>query len=128
MHRPVRSGAAWRRSPHQKSAGREREEGKEKEERKRKEEKEKTGEKERKGEESKRERCITPVGVKHPLRTVKRFLKTPKEGELKKAKKARREEEETEKAGEKMVTSTEDRLRCENTGSVFYSSIKPYLS
>ena len=28
-----------------------------------------------------------------------------------------------------MMTSTEDRLRCENIGgSVFYSSIKPYLS
>ena len=27
-----------------------------------------------------------------------------------------------------MVTSTEDRLRCENIGSVFYSSIKPYVS
>ena len=27
-----------------------------------------------------------------------------------------------------MVTSTEDRLRCENIGSVFYSSIKPSIS
>ena len=42
--------------------------------RKRKEEKEKRGEKmERKGGESKRERCIRPMGVKHPLRTVKRY-------------------------------------------------------
>ena len=40
--------------------------------RKRKEEKEKRGEKmERKGGESKRERCIRPMGVKHPVRTVK---------------------------------------------------------
>ena len=31
-------------------------------------------------------------------------------------------------AGENMVTSTEDRLRCENIGSAFYSKIKPYLS
>ena len=38
-----------------------------------------------------------------------------------KAKKAGREEEETEKAGENMVTK--DRSRCENIGSVFYSSI-----
>ena len=44
----------------------------------------------------------------------------------KKATKAGREEEETEKAGENMVTR--DRLRCENIGSVFYSSNKPYLS
>ena len=28
---------------------------------------------ERKGGESKRERCIRPMGVKHPLRTVKRY-------------------------------------------------------
>ena len=34
-----------------------------------------------------------------------------------------KKQEEREKAGEKMVTSTEDRLRCENIGSVFYSSI-----
>ena len=34
MVRPVGSGAAWRRSPHQKSAGREREKGKRREERK----------------------------------------------------------------------------------------------
>ena len=38
--RPVGSGAAWRRSPHLKSAGREREKRKRREERKRKEEKE----------------------------------------------------------------------------------------
>ena len=47
---------------------------KRREERKRKEEKEKRNEKkERKGEESKREKCIRPMGVKHPLRTVKRY-------------------------------------------------------
>ena len=49
---------------------------KRREERKRKEEKEKREreeKKERKGEESKRERCIRPMGVKHPLRTVKRL-------------------------------------------------------
>ena len=52
---------------------------------------------------------------------------TQKEGGLKKALKiAGKEEEETEKTGENMVT--EDRLRCENIGSLFYSSIKPYLS
>ena len=27
----------------------------------------------RKGGESKRERCIRPMGIKHPLRTVKRY-------------------------------------------------------
>ena len=74
--RPVGSGAAWRRSPHQKSAVGERErKGREeprREERKRKEEKEKRKEKkERKREESKTERCI--MGVKHPLRTGKRL-------------------------------------------------------
>ena len=42
------------------------------------------------------------------------------------AKKAGKEEEETEKAGKNMVTK--DRLRYENIGSVFYSSNKPYLS
>ena len=42
---------------------------------------------ERKGEESKRERCIRPMGVKLPLRTVKRLYKTQKEGGLKKLKK-----------------------------------------
>ena len=62
IDRPVGSGAAWRRSPHQKSAG-EREKRKRREERKRKEEKEKREEKGKKGEESKRERCrpITPI-------------------------------------------------------------------
>ena len=41
----------------------------------RKEEKrgERKEEKKRKGEESKRERCIRPVGVKHPHSTVKRL-------------------------------------------------------
>ena len=43
------------------------------------------------------------------------------------AEKTGSEEEETEKAGENMMTK--DSLRCENIGSVFYSSInKPYLS
>ena len=55
---------------------REREGGKK--ERKRKTEREEK--KERKGEESKRERCIRPMGVKHPLRTGKRLYKTQKEG------------------------------------------------
>ena len=92
---------------------------------KEKEEEEKRGEKmERKGGESKRERCIRPMGVKHPLRTVKRY-KTHKtrRAEKKVFKKARIEEEETEMTGENVVT--ENRLTCENIGSVFYSSIKP---
>ena len=68
------------------------------------------------------------MGVKHPFRTVKRLLKTQKE-RLKKVKKAGKEEEEKKKkAREKIVILTEDRLRCEKIGSVFYSSIKPYLS
>ena len=127
--RLVRSGAAWRRSPHQKSAGRDqkkkkrRREGR-KEREKRKEEKEKRNEKkERKGEESKRERCIRPMGVKHPLRTVKRYKTHETRGGWKSFKKAGREEEETEMARGNIVT--ENRLRCENIGSVFYSSIKP---
>ena len=50
--RPVGSGAAWRRSPHQKSAGREREKKGKEGRKERKEEKEKREEKkERKGEE-----------------------------------------------------------------------------
>ena len=80
MHsRPVGSGAAWWRSPHQKSAGRERgkeEKGGKKEKRGERKERRKG----KKGDESKRERCITPLGVKHPLRTVKRLLQTRKEG------------------------------------------------
>ena len=59
--RPIGSGAAWRRSPHQKSAGGEREKeakGGKKRRRKKREEK-----KERKGEEIKRERCITSIWV-----------------------------------------------------------------
>ena len=92
--------------------------------RKRKEEKEKRGEEmERKGGESKRERCIRPMGVKHPLRTIKRYKAHKTRGLKKVFKKAGREEEETEMTGENMVP--ENRLRCENIGSVFYSSIKP---
>ena len=71
--RPVGSGAAWRRSPHQKSAGREREkEEKGGKKEKREERKEKRKRKE-KGEESKRKGCIRPIDVKHPIRTVKRL-------------------------------------------------------
>ena len=44
-------------------------------------------------------------------------MKDTKRGGLKKVKKAGREEEETEKAGENIMT--EDRLRCKNIGSVF---------
>ena len=84
-------------------------------------EREKRGEKRKERERRAREKDVyTPIWVlKHPLRTVKRLLKTRKEGGWKKLKK----QEERKKAGEKMVTSTEDRLRCENIGSVFYSSI-----
>ena len=96
----------------------------EKKKEKRGERKERGENKERKGEESKREECIRPMGVKHPLGTIQRLLKTQKDGGWKKAKKARREEEETEKAGENMVTK--DRLICENIGSVLYSNIYPY--
>ena len=56
----------------QKSAGREREK-EEKEERKRKRRKKREEKKERKGEESKRERCIRPMGVKHPLEMSKGY-------------------------------------------------------
>ena len=63
------------------------------------------------------------MGVKHSLRTVKDYKIHEKRGGLKKA---GREEEETEKVGENMMT--EDRLRCENIGSVFHSSVKSCLS
>ena len=79
--RPVGSGAAWLRSPHQKSAGRERErEKKKRKERKkeRREEKEKEEKKKRDGDESKRERCV--VGLKHPLQTVKNCKRHGKRG------------------------------------------------
>ena len=69
------------------------------------------------------------MGVKHPLRTVQR-KGTPKMGAeknvKKRKKKAGREEEDTEKAEENIVTK--DRLSCKNIGSVCNSSIKPYLS
>ena len=83
------------------------------------------GERERKWREGRKER---EKRRKKREREEKRERKgeTRKEGGLKKVKKAGREEEETEKAGENMVT--EDRLRCANIGSLFYSSIKPYLS
>ena len=74
MHqdRPVGSGAAWRRSPHQKFAGREREKRKRREERTRIERrKQREREREREGGRKGKERCI--LGVKHPLRTVKRL-------------------------------------------------------
>ena len=63
------------------------------------------------------------MGVKHPLRTVKRYKTQETRGAEKCLKKAGRQEEETEMARENMVT--ENRFRCENIGSVFYSSIKP---
>ena len=72
--------------------------------------KEKRGEKERKERErrvreAKRKRCITPMGVKHPLGTVKYYKDTKRGRGVKKAlRKAGRKEEETEKAGENMVT------------------------
>ena len=76
--RPVGSGAAWRRSPHQKSAGK----GKEKEEKGGKKEKrggrKKRGKNDRKGEESNRERCIMPMGVKHPLELSKDYKRHEK--------------------------------------------------
>ena len=65
-----------------------RREGRKEREKRRGERKEK-GEKERKGEGSKRERCIRPMGVKHPLRTVKRY-KTHETRGLKKFLKSRK--------------------------------------
>ena len=59
--RPVGSGAAWRRSPHQKSAGIKGREGRKEREKTRK--KRERRKKERKGEEIKREICITPMWV-----------------------------------------------------------------
>ena len=67
---------AWRRSPHRKSAGRQREnkaKGGKKEKREEKKGKKGRGEQERK-------MYYAYMGVKHPLRTVKRLLKTRKEG------------------------------------------------
>ena len=100
--RPVGSGAAWRRSPHQKSAGRERERERKKrkrrEERNRKEEKEKRGEKGMKGRgDQERKMYYTYIGVKHPLITVKRLLKTRKEGGLKKQEERKRRQKRPEK-------------------------------
>ena len=121
QNRPVGSGAAWRRSPHQKSAGREREkeekggkkekrgeikererererEGRERGGRERSRERESERERERereRGEKGKkgsgdqeRNMYYAYMGVKHPLRTVKRLfnmIKDTKRGGLKKA-------------------------------------------
>ena len=82
MHRPVGSGAAWRRSPHQKSAGRKRE--KEENERKREEGRRKEEKKERKRDGSKSERCIE--GVKNtniPSDLSKHYERNGKKGRQK---------------------------------------------
>ena len=73
---------AWRRSPHQKSAWREKKKGREGRKEREKKEEEKRGEKGKNlgGEESKRERSIRLMDVKHHFRTVKRLYKTRKEG------------------------------------------------
>ena len=78
--------------------------------------------KERKGEESKRERCtcIRPMGVNHPLRSVKRYKRHEKSGAekklkktiKKKKKKAGREGEDTEKAGDNPFFVSEYRKVC----------------
>ena len=70
-NRPVGSGTAWRRSPHQKSAGRKRE--KEEKERMRGEGRRKEEKKDRKGDGMKSERCIVGVKHKHPLGFVKKI-------------------------------------------------------
>ena len=117
--RPVGRGAAWRRSPHQKPAGRDKKKRKRRKERKRKrkEEKEKRGEKmERRGGESKRERCIRPMGVKHPLRTVKRYKTHKTRRAEKKFLKKQEERKKRQKWPEKMWW--QNRLRCENIGFV----------
>ena len=68
----------------------EREKRKRREERKNKEKKEKRKEKrETNGEKSKR--CIRPMGVKHPLRTVKRLYYMKKGGAEKSRKRGRRD-------------------------------------
>ena len=100
MTRPVGSGAAWRRSPHQKSAEREKKEkgGKKEKRGERKErgekkkgrgEQKKKKERKKKGraEGSKRERCIMPMGVKHPLIKIVRDTKRGGWKELKKGRK-----------------------------------------
>ena len=77
----------------------------------------------RKGGESKRERCIIPMGVKHPLELSK-DIKHTKRGGLKKSLKKSRKRGRRDRNDWRNVV-TENRLRCENIGSVFYSSIKP---
>ena len=91
---------------------------------KRGERKEREEKKERKGEESKRERCIRPIDVKHPLRTDKRHKKRGRKKTKKKKsrKRGRRDRKGWRKHGDK------GQIGCEKIGSVFYSSIKPYLS
>ena len=84
MVRPVGSGAAWRRSPHQKFAGRGKKGREGRKERKKKEEKEKRGEK---GKE--RERRAREKDVLIPYNCQK-IIKDSKRGGLKKRQEERK--------------------------------------
>ena len=125
--RPVRSGAAWRRSPHQKSAGRDQKKKKRREERKRKEKRRKKRERRQRKERERgvREKDVLGLWVSNTLLKLSKGIKHTKRGGWKSFKKAGREEEETEMARQNMVT--ENRSRCENIGYVFYSNTKPLV-
>ena len=87
----------------------------EREERKRKEEKKERKERERRAREAKRKRCITPMGVKHPLGTVKYHKDTKRWGGVKKALKKQEERKKRQKRPEKTWwhrTDWDVRIRC----------------
>ena len=63
---------------------------------------------------------------KTPPENCQKIVKDTKRGGLKKVKKQKGRGDR--KGRRKNGDMTDDRLRCENIGSVFYSSIKPYLS
>ena len=114
-HRPVGSGAAWRRSLHQKSAGREREREKEEKEREEKEKREEK--KKRKGQKSRRERCV--VGVLHPQHI---FCKRHGKGKRLGGKRCKRRQKWPEKI-QWQKTDWDVRI-----GSIFHSRIKQFLA
>ena len=89
LGRHVGSGAAWRRSLHQKSAGRERERDRKRREERKRKEREREEKKERKGEIKREKNVLRLYGCKTPPYNCQKIFKdTKRGGGLKKAKKA----------------------------------------
>ena len=116
------SGAAWRQSPHQKSAGREREE----EEKERKKEERRRKRDRRKEKESKRSAKGEDLGVNTPFELLKNVKDTEKGGGRENTGKRLGVKHVRRDRNSQENTVTEDRLRCENR-ICFHSSVKPYI-